>query len=55
MWCPCALKTLVVQAVLFYLPRHLWKQMENGRMSFCAEGLTGITMTAGERTDRVKR
>jgi len=43
------------QAILFYLPRHLWKWMEDGRIKFCSKDVKEIELNDEKRKDRVDR
>ena len=44
-----------IQAILFYLPRHLWKWMEDGRIKFCSKDVKEIELNDEKRKDRVDR
>ena len=44
------------QAILFYLPRHIWKNLfECGTMKFLTMGMEEPEISATKRTERVDR
>jgi len=46
---------LFFQAILFYLPRHIWKQVEDGRVKFCINGMKDPELDDGARLERARR
>jgi len=46
---------IFIQAILFYLPRHLWKSLEDGRIKFCSKDMKDIVLDDEVRQKRVDR
>jgi len=47
--------TLLIQAVLFFFPRYLWKHMEGGRVKFCTKDMKEPELGGELQLSRVKR
>jgi len=46
---------IFLQAILFYLPRHLWKILEDGRIKFCSKDMKDMVLDDDVRLKRVER
>jgi len=46
---------IFLQAVLFYLPRHLWKYLEDGRLKFCSKDMKEMELDDRKREKHVER
>eukprot|EP00092_Neocalanus_flemingeri_P096400 GFUD01122713.1.p1 GENE.GFUD01122713.1~~GFUD01122713.1.p1 ORF type:complete len:450 (-),score=102.25 GFUD01122713.1:108-1271(-) len=46
---------IFLQAILFYLPRHLWKTLEEGRIKFCTKDMKEMVLDDDVRLKRVDR
>merc|ERR1712212_331922 len=46
---------LFFQAILFYLPRYVWKIVEGGRVKFCINGMKEPELDDGERLQKAQR